>query len=165
MFGSSALSSVCVQAGNHFIHLFLAHLVKISSLWEVPPLFGSEIEFRDRGLASLTTHSPSSTFPSDEKGRLFFLYLLTAVTFIDAVGKALLTLMAEHGAGLVAVGRRSCEWKGHEEAEGSLRGAKSQEPGARAVRAPAEGAEHQWHTSPLSTTASSATCARRPWWA
>jgi hypothetical protein len=24
-------------------------------------------------------------------------------------------------------------------------------------------AEHQWHTSPLSTTASSATCVRRPW--
>jgi hypothetical protein len=28
---------------------------------------------------------------------------LTAVTFIDAVGKALLTLMAEHGVELVAV--------------------------------------------------------------
>jgi hypothetical protein len=45
VFGSSALSSVYVQAGNHFIHLFLTHLVKISSLWEIPPLFGSEIEF------------------------------------------------------------------------------------------------------------------------
>jgi ABC-type transporter Mla MlaB component len=29
---------------------------------------------------------------------------LTAVTFIDAAGKALLTLMAEHGAELIAVG-------------------------------------------------------------
>jgi hypothetical protein len=48
----------------------------------------------------------NSTHPAvlfNEKGYLFFLYLLTAVTFIDAVGKALLTLMAEHGAELVAV--------------------------------------------------------------
>ena len=47
------LSRSVVEALNHFIYFFWAHLLKISSLREVPPLFASEIELRPAATSSM----------------------------------------------------------------------------------------------------------------